>query len=142
MPDTTHLRHVLLVEDLNDAADSLAMLLRLLGHRVDVARSGTEGLAMALATRPEVVLLDLGLPQMSGYEVASRLRTTGGFEDVLIIAITGYGMVSDRERSAAAGIDHHLLKPASLEDLERLLCVAPTASRRRASPPGLGPART
>src|SRR4051794_8440854 len=75
------------------------------GHRVAVARSGLEGLIVALATRPEVILLDIGLPDLDGFEVASRLRATGEFDGVLIIAITGYGTESDRRRSSAAGID-------------------------------------
>src|SRR4051812_21418774 len=101
-------RHILIVEDSADSADSadsLAMLLRFRGHRVDVARSGTEGLAVAIATRPDAIVLDIGMPGLSGYEVASRLRATGRFDDVPIIAVTGYGMDSDRRRSAAAGID-------------------------------------
>src|SRR4051812_36711091 len=114
-------RRVLIVEDVADYADSMAMLLRLLGHQVAVARSGLEGLMVALATRPEVILLDIGMPDLDGFEVASRLRATGKFDGVLIVAITGYGRASDREYSAAAGIDHHLVKPASLEELERLL---------------------
>src|SRR4051794_15820107 len=114
-------RRVLIVEDVADYADSMAMLLRLLGHQVAVARSGFEGLIVALATRPEVILLDIGMADLDGFEVASRLRATGEFGGVLIIAITGYGRASDREHSAAAGIDHHLVKAASLEEVERLL---------------------
>ena len=92
-------------------ADSLAMLLGMLGYRVDVARSGEAGLAAAIATRPDAILLDIGMPGMDGYEVASRLRARGDFDDVLIIAVTGFGMESDRRRSREAGIDHHLVKP-------------------------------
>lgn len=114
-------RRILIVEDDADNADSLAWLLGALGHRVDIARSGHAGLAAAIATRPEVILLDLEMPGMDGYEVARRLRATGDFGEVLIIAITGYGQESDRRRTAAAGIDHHLVKPMFLEELERLL---------------------
>jgi CheY-like chemotaxis protein len=121
-------RRILIVEDNADAADSLALFLGLLGHRVDVARSGTEGLERALTTKPDTILLDLGMPGMDGCEVASRLRGAGGFDGVPIIAITGFGMDSDRRRTAAAGIDHHLVKPASMEELERLLRAAPGAS--------------
>src|SRR3954453_797213 len=92
-------RHILIVEDVDDTADSLAKLLRFRGHRVDVARSGQAGLAAALATRPDAILLDLGMPGPGGYEVAARLRARGDFEDVLIIAVTGYGLESDRDHS-------------------------------------------
>jgi len=121
-------RRILIVDDNADAADSLALFLGLLGHRVDVARSGTEGLERALTTKPDTILLDIGMPGMDGCEVASRLRGTGGFGGVPIIAITGFGTDSDRRRTAAAGIDHHLVKPASMEELERLLCADPGAS--------------
>jgi DNA-binding response OmpR family regulator len=114
-------RRILIVEDHADTADTMAVFLRYRGHRVDVARSGYAGLVAALATGPEVILLDLEIPGMDGWEVARRLRATGECDDVLIIAITGYGWESDRARSAAAGIDHHLVKPVSMEDLERLL---------------------
>src|SRR3954468_8618333 len=121
-------RRILIVEDHADTADTLAAFLRYKGHRVDVARSGFEGLVVAIATRPEVILLDLGMPGMDGCEVASRLRATGGFDDVLLIAVTGYGLDADRRRAAAAGIDHHLVKPVSMEELGRLLRKAPVAS--------------
>src|SRR4051812_6461097 len=107
-------RTILIVEDNADAADSLAMLLGLRGYQVDVARTGAEGLAAAIATRPGVILLDIGMPGMDGYEVASRLRARGDFDDVLIIAITGFGTAWDRRRSREAGVDHHLVKPCDL----------------------------
>src|SRR3954463_6469937 len=92
-------RHILIVEDNDDTADALARLLRWRGHRVAVARSGPEGLELALATRPGAILLDLGLPGMDGYEVATRLRARDDFDDVLIIAVTAHGRESDRLRS-------------------------------------------
>lgn len=127
MSDPARSRSILVVEDCADNADSLARLLRFRGHRVRVARSGPEGLESAAATRPEVMLLDLALPLMSGYEVASRLRGTGEFDDLLIIAITGYGDPAMRRLSAEAGIDHHLLKPFSMKELEGLLVAGPRA---------------
>jgi CheY-like chemotaxis protein len=114
-------RRVLIVEDVADVADSLAILLGLWGYRVDVARSGHEGLAAAIATKPDTILLDIRMPGMDGCEVASRLRATRDFDDVPIIAITGYGMESDRRRTAAAGINHHLVKPVTAEELKQLL---------------------
>jgi CheY-like chemotaxis protein len=102
----------------------------LLGHRVDVAHSGVAGLATAIATRPDTILLDIGMPVMDGCEVARRLRATGDFDDALMIAISGHGMPSDRRRSAAAGINHHLVKPSDPGDLLKLL----------GDPPAMGPA--
>jgi len=126
-------RKLLIIEDEADTANSLAMLMRLRGHQVGVARSGPDGLKAALEARPEIILLDLGLPSLSGYEVASHLRATGEFEDVLIVAISGYGRRSDRDRSSAAGIDHHLVKPVSQTDLEALI---QTGKRTYARPLG------
>src|SRR3954453_15520433 len=112
-------RRILIVEDHADTADTMAASLRYRGHRVDVARSGYAGLVAAIGTGPEVILLALEMPGLGGWEVARRLRATGEFDDVLIIAITGYRWESDRRHSAAAGIDPHLVKPASLEGLLR-----------------------
>ena len=89
-------RRILIVEDHADTADTMAVFLRHLGHRVDVARSGYAGLVAAMVTKPEVILLDIEMPGMDGCEVACRLRATGEFDDVLIIAVTGYGRESDR----------------------------------------------
>lgn len=117
-------RQVLIIEDQADLADCMARLLSLKGHRVRVARSGTEGLEVALSMVPEVILLDIGLPGLDGYEVASRLRSCRQFDAVLIVAITAYGEDSDRRRSAEMGINHHLVKPASMPSLLSLLDTA------------------
>src|SRR3954462_11056685 len=93
-------RHILIIEDNDDTADALARLLRWHGHRVAVPRSGPEGLRLALATRPGLILLDLGLPGMDGYEVATRLRARDDFDEVAIIALTAHGGESYRLRSA------------------------------------------
>src|SRR4051812_11341226 len=93
-------QRVLIIEDRADVADCMAKLLSLKGHRVRVARSGTEGLELALSIVPEVILLDIGLPGLNGYEVASRLRSCREFDTVLIVAMTAYGEDSDRRRSA------------------------------------------
>ena len=121
MGQTDSRRTILVIDDDEDTADSLAMLLRLLGHAVVVARSGREGIEAALAAKPDAILLDVGMPGLDGYNVATRLRSGGGFDDVPIIALTGHGMESDRRRSAAAGIDHHLVKPFDVVDLVKLL---------------------
>src|SRR4051794_19031825 len=121
-------RRILIVEDHADTAETMAAFLRYRGHQVDVARSGYAGLVAAIATEPEVILLDLEMPGLGGWEVARRLRATGEGDDVLIIAITGYGWESDRRHSAAAGIDHHPVKPAPLAHLGRRLCAGREAS--------------
>jgi CheY-like chemotaxis protein len=116
-------RRVLVVEDNADTRESLRTLLRAWGHEVEVAGDGAEGLAKALGWRPEVAVLDIGMPRLDGYEVARRVRPAVGGE-VRLIALTGYGSAEDRERAFAAGFDHHLTKPADLEELRRLVATA------------------
>jgi signal transduction histidine kinase len=113
-------RRVLLVDDHRDAAFSLAKLLRLQGHHVCLAHDGPAALEAAGAFRPEIVLLDIGLPEMDGYEVARRMRMQG-MNDIVIAALTGYGRDEDRKSSQAAGIDVHLVKPINLDMLHGLL---------------------
>ena len=112
---------VLLVEDNLDAAEALSELLRMWGHEVETAHDGVSALRTARQTRPGVVLLDIGLPGMDGYEVARELRSTPGLASTRLIALTGYGQESDRHRSRLAGIDHHLVKPVDVEQLRTLL---------------------
>ena len=112
---------VLLVEDNLDAAESLGELLRIWGHEVTMAHDGAAALRAVPEARPEVVLLDIGLPGMDGYEVASRLRATPGLAGLRLIAVTGYGQESDRRRARLAGFDHHLVKPVDLDRLRALL---------------------
>jgi signal transduction histidine kinase len=113
-------RRILVVDDNKDAAESLAMLLSLSGHQVMVAHDGALALGIAAAERPEVILLDIGLPGMDGYEVCRRARQ-GGLTDTLIIAMTGYGQERDRQRSKEAGFDTHTVKPVELDHLMELL---------------------
>ena len=113
-------RTVLVVDDNRDAADSLATLLRLGGHEVTVAHDGYRALELASCHRPAVVLLDIGLPGLDGYEVCRRLRGLG-LVDARIIAMTGYGQERDRQRSAEAGFDLHTVKPVAIEGLMTLL---------------------
>jgi CheY-like chemotaxis protein len=114
-------RRILIVDDNVDAADSLATLLRLTGHDVSTAYSGPDALHAARERRPEVVLLDIGLPGMSGYEVAGRLRQLPGLERAVVVAVTGYGQDDDRKHSHQAGFDLHLTKPVSLDELRSAL---------------------
>jgi len=100
------------------------MLLSLSGHQVMVAHDGMQAVAMAAAERPEVILLDIGLPGMDGYEVCRRARQ-GGLTDALIIAMTGYGQERDRQRSKDAGFDTHTVKPVELSHLLELLAARP-----------------
>jgi two-component system CheB/CheR fusion protein len=112
---------ILVVEDNVDSADSLNLLLRLYGHDVQVARTGPTALEMATACRPDVVLLDIGLPGMDGYQVAQRLREKPEFKDVTVCALTGYTpSEADRQRHQQTGFDHYLVKPVSLESLLEL----------------------
>ena len=114
-------RRVLVVDDNVDAAESIAKLLRLAGHQVECVYDGPRALEGAARSRPDVVVLDIGLPGMDGYEVARRLRTLPQFRSTALIALTGYGQDSDRESSRRAGFDHHLTKPVDPDVLERLI---------------------
>jgi CheY-like chemotaxis protein len=112
---------ILVVDDNIDAADSLALFLRLAGHDVQVCHGGPEALATVTTFHPQVVLLDIGLPGIDGYEVARRLRSRPETESALIVALTGYGQEEDVRRSREAGIDHHFVKPADLSALNAIL---------------------
>ena len=114
-------RRVLVVDDNRDAAQSLGMLLQLLGADVHVVYNGPDALQALAAYKPAVVLLDIGMPGMDGHEVARRIRQQAGFQDVTLIALTGWGQVEDRQRSQAAGFDYHLIKPADVSTLQTLL---------------------
>jgi PAS domain S-box-containing protein len=112
---------ILVVDDNVDAAETLAALLRLDGHRVEVAFDGEQALVAAAALRPRVVLLDLGLPKLDGLAVARRLRADDGFQQAALIAMSGYAQAADREASAKAGFDAHLAKPVELAELYRVI---------------------
>jgi signal transduction histidine kinase/CheY-like chemotaxis protein len=113
-------RRILVVDDNQDAGDSLEMLLRNLGHDVRTAHDGLEAVDEAAAFQPDVVLLDIGLPKLNGYDVARRIRDQRG-TDVVLIAVTGWGQAEDRRLSREAGFDHHLTKPINLDALQQLL---------------------
>ena len=120
-------RRVLVVDDNLDAAEGLAMLLSLRGHEVATAYDGQSAIDQARELQPDVVLLDIGLPRLDGFEVARRLREEHTSRPMLLVALTGYGQERDRVRAREAGFDHHLLKPVRLEMLEGLLAVAQQA---------------
>jgi PAS domain S-box-containing protein len=113
---------VLITDDNRDAAESMAMVLRFSGHEVRTAHDGPAALEVAKSFRPHAIFLDIGLPKgMDGYEVARRLRKQPDAKPALLVAMTGYGQQEDRERSRLAGFDHHLVKPADLMEVDRLL---------------------
>ena len=112
---------VLVVEDHADTTESMAVLLRLHGHEVDVAPDGPTALRIAAQNPPDVALLDIGLPGMDGFEVARRLQEQAADKMPLLVAVTGYGQEEHRRRSKQAGIDLHLLKPVDPEELKKLL---------------------
>jgi two-component system CheB/CheR fusion protein len=114
-------RRVLVVDDNRDAAESLGALLKLLGAEVRVAFNGPEALEALRTYQPGVMLLDIGMPGMDGYEVARRVRQQPEFRHVTLVALTGWGQEEDRRRSAAAGFDYHLIKPADLDALQTIL---------------------
>ncbi|HWM90126.1 MAG TPA: ATP-binding protein [Thermoanaerobaculia bacterium] len=112
---------ILVVDDNRDAAESLAMLLQMWGHEVYLAYDGLDAVEAAAEFQPDVVLLDIGLPKMNGYEAAHRIRQAK--QDVVLIALTGWGQDEDRRRSREAGFDHHLTKPVEFEALQNMLAI-------------------
>jgi PAS domain S-box-containing protein len=114
-------RRILVVDDNEDAAESISMMLSLDGHEVRTAYDGPEALETAGAFRPEVILLDIGLPGMDGYEIARRLKQNGGLDSALLVALTGYGQEEDRRRAEAAGFDLHLTKPVRPDRLREVV---------------------
>ena len=113
--------HVLVVEDDEDNAASLALLLRLNGYEVEVVADGTSALQAVRARLPDVVLLDIGLPKMDGWVVAKRIREETSWKKLLLVAISGYGTQADQRRSREAGIDLHFVKPVEPRELLKLL---------------------
>jgi CheY-like chemotaxis protein len=121
MAETTRRRRVLLVEDNSDISDLIQMQLQMWGHDVSVAADGPAGLAAAVSLRPDVALVDVGLPGMDGYELAARIRREMPGAPIRLVAMTGYGGPEDRARGAAAGFDAHLVKPVDPRELRELL---------------------
>lgn len=121
IPETGTRQRVLVADDSQDSAMSMGMLLKLLGNDVRVAHDGAEAVAIAETFRPEVILMDLGMPGLNGYEATQRIRKESWGKGIVIIALSGWGQDRDRARSRDAGCDGHLVKPVTLSDLEHLL---------------------
>jgi CheY-like chemotaxis protein len=121
-------RRILIVDDNTDAAESMATLLRIAGHETHVAHDGDRALADANTLRPDVVLLDIGLPKLSGHDVARRIRAEGWGRDMVLVALTGWGQDEDVRSSLAVGFDHHLVKPVDVALLMRLVESPPDSS--------------
>ena len=120
---------ILIVDDNSLSSKSMAMLLRLMGHEIATAFNGFEGVEVARTFRPDVILLDIGLPKLDGYEVAQRIRAQPWGKNTLLIAVTGYGQEEDRRRSLEAGFDFHMIKPVNVVELEKTLTDLRTANK-------------
>ena len=114
-------KRVLIADDNLDAAESLQMWLEMAGHNVQIASNGTEALKIAATFLPEVALLDLGMPGLSGLDVARKIREAPWGRDIVLVALTGWGHEDDRRRTAEAGFDHHLTKPVLPEAIEDMI---------------------
>jgi CheY-like chemotaxis protein len=122
---------ILLVDDNVDAVHTLQLFLHSAGHEVEVAYSASDALALSRTFTPEVCLLDIGLPDFDGNELARRLRQLAQTSDAILIAMTGYGRQQDRDASMAAGFDHYLVKPVNTTQLSDILAAAAEAGARR-----------
>jgi len=114
-------RRILIADDNRDFALSLAMMLKLTGNVTRTAHDGLEAIEAAAAFRPDVILLDIGMPKLNGYDAARRIRSESWGKDVVMVAITGWGQDENRRQSQEAGFDHHLVKPVEPATLEKLL---------------------
>ena len=114
-------RRVLIVEDNQDTGDMYRMLIELSGHEALVAQNGALGLELLKSARPDIALVDIGLPGMDGYEIARRFRAEPDSDRVVLVALTGYGSSTDRDRCRQAGFDLHMLKPVDPQALQSLL---------------------
>jgi CheY-like chemotaxis protein len=121
LPASPHRRRVVVADDNPDAASSLAELLRMLGHEAYTAEDGEQAVEAVRRMRPDVVLLDLGMPRVDGLEAARRIRQLPYGKDVLLVALTGWGQDADRRRTAQAGFDRHLVKPVDVSQLDELI---------------------
>ena len=129
-PKNTSPRRILVVEDNEDSAEALTILLRLAGHKTHTAYDGLEALEAAAAFRPDIVLLDIGLPKLNGFEVARKIREQPWGQAMVLVALTGWGQDEDRRRSLEAGFNHHLTKPIDPLALTDLLARLPLAQSK------------
>jgi CheY-like chemotaxis protein len=120
---------ILIADDLRDSVDSLAMMLRLSGHDIQTAHDGLEALQTAATFRPDVALIDIGMPRMNGYEAARHIREQPWGKKMVLVALTGWGQEEDKRRATEAGFDHHLTKPVEPAALGKLLAVLSPASQ-------------
>ena len=120
-PTSSNRLMVMIVEDNEDAAESMALLVQSWGHEVLVAKDGRNALELLRDKRPEIVLIDIGLPSMNGYEVARRIRAMPEMAEVFLVALTGYGREQDRNAALQAGFNIHLVKPLEPDRLQTLL---------------------
>ena len=122
-------RRVLVVDDNEAAADMLAMMVQMLGHDVRTASDGQQALQVGEEFQPDVVLMDLRMPRMNGYEAATRMRATSWGKAAALIALTGWGQEEAKQRTEEAGFDHHLVKPANPDALQAILADPSAVSR-------------
>ena len=120
------IRRILVVDDNEDSGETLSILLRVKGHDVCTARDGLEAIDKAAEFRPEIILMDVGMPKLNGHEATRRIRATPHGRDIFIVALTGWGQPSDVARSLEAGCSAHLVKPVDFAALDRLLATATT----------------
>lgn len=121
MKETNERRRILVVDDNHDAADTLAMMLQLTGNEVQTCYSGLDGVAAAESFQPVAIMLDIGMPNVNGYETCRMIREKEWGKSIVIIALTGYGQQDDIQKSKESGFNAHLVKPLHLPDLTKLL---------------------
>jgi CheY-like chemotaxis protein len=126
VPPATPARRILIVDDNQDSADTLDMLLALIGNETETAKDGVEAVEKAAAFRPDVILLDIGLPKMNGYETCRTIREQPWGHDIVMVALTGWGQEEDRRQSKEAGFNDHMVKPVDHDALLKLLASLPS----------------
>jgi len=136
LPPDVQPRRILIVEDHSDAADMLALLLAAQSHQVRTESNGHAALVAATEFSPDVMLVDVGIPGMSGYDLAERIRSNRALDHILLIAVTGYGRSQHRTRALTAGFDHHLVKPVDAAAIAGALADGSRPKRLVLGPPG------
>ncbi len=134
MPSARTIRRVVVADDNVDAADAMAMFVETLGVEVRTVYEGLETVSVVEAFRPDLVLLDIAMPGLDGHEIARKIRGEDWGEEVMLVALTGWGREEDKRRTREAGFDGHLVKPVDFDGLERLIAGPPVSTRRRSTP--------